>query len=233
MNAHMEMELRTLITKLKRSALPLMVRDGWAEAEIRDCMVFFLSVCYLMSRLGVNHHLEFSCYLLSRLGVNYHLRFSCYLLSRLEVNFHLDVSCYIMSRLGVNYHLDHLPSFRSWTALTENWICSQVHPENSGWTCFEQDASLDIKHFFGFESTVEKIAMKQYATNVKKVCNNLCNLAVWFQETFDNTKLSCFFFYVIWTIWTRDRFDDTKAAMIGSRVSQDGFYNCKTSMIFM
>ncbi|XP_059157139.1 SEC14-like protein 1 [Physella acuta] len=43
-----------------------------------------------------------------------------------------------------------------------------VHPENPNWTCFEQDASLDIKHFFGFESTVEKIAMKQYTSNVKK-----------------------------------------------------------------
>ena len=45
----------------------------------------------------------------------------------------------------------------------------QVHPENPSWTCFEQDASLDIKHFFGFESTVEKIAMKQYTHNIKKV----------------------------------------------------------------
>ena len=45
----------------------------------------------------------------------------------------------------------------------------QVHPENPGWTCFEQDASLDIKSFFGFESTVEKIAMKQYTANIKKV----------------------------------------------------------------
>ena len=45
----------------------------------------------------------------------------------------------------------------------------QVHPENPEWTCFEQDASLDIKHFFGFESTVEKIAMKQYTHNIKKV----------------------------------------------------------------
>ncbi|KAG7247773.1 hypothetical protein CRUP_005608, partial [Coryphaenoides rupestris] len=29
-------------------------------------------------------------------------------------------------------------------------------------------ASLDIKSFFGFESTVEKIAMKQYASSIKK-----------------------------------------------------------------
>lgn len=46
----------------------------------------------------------------------------------------------------------------------------QVHPENEDWTCFEQSASLDIKSFFGFESTVEKIAMKQYASSIKKVC---------------------------------------------------------------
>ncbi|XP_046899601.1 SEC14-like protein 1 isoform X2 [Hypomesus transpacificus] len=46
--------------------------------------------------------------------------------------------------------------------------CYSVHPENEDWTCFEQSASLDIKSFFGFESTVEKIAMKQYATSIKK-----------------------------------------------------------------
>jgi len=49
----------------------------------------------------------------------------------------------------------------------------QVHPDNPHWTCFEQDASLDIKSFFGFESTVEKIAMKQYTANIKKVCSGL------------------------------------------------------------
>ncbi|XP_029946219.1 SEC14-like protein 1 [Salarias fasciatus] len=43
-----------------------------------------------------------------------------------------------------------------------------VHPENEDWTCFEQTASLDIKSFFGFESTAEKIAMKQYAASIKK-----------------------------------------------------------------
>lgn len=48
-------------------------------------------------------------------------------------------------------------------------IYLQVHPENEDWTCFEQSASLDIKSFFGFESTVEKIAMKQYTSNIKKV----------------------------------------------------------------
>uniref|UniRef100_A0A672LMF6 SEC14-like protein 1 n=1 Tax=Sinocyclocheilus grahami TaxID=75366 RepID=A0A672LMF6_SINGR len=47
--------------------------------------------------------------------------------------------------------------------------CYSVHPENEEWTCFEQSASLDIKSFFGFESTVEKIAMKQYASSIKKV----------------------------------------------------------------
>jgi hypothetical protein len=36
------------------------------------------------------------------------------------------------------------------------------------WTCFEQNAYLDIKSFFGFESTVEKIAMKQYSANLAK-----------------------------------------------------------------
>ncbi|XP_030915798.1 SEC14-like protein 1 isoform X2 [Geospiza fortis] len=50
-----------------------------------------------------------------------------------------------------------------------NEHCSYtVHPDNEDWTCFEQSASLDIKSFFGFESTVEKIAMKQYTSNIKK-----------------------------------------------------------------
>ncbi|XP_067313499.1 SEC14-like protein 1 [Pseudorasbora parva] len=46
--------------------------------------------------------------------------------------------------------------------------CYTVHPENEDWTCFEQSASMDIKSFFGFESTAEKIAMKQYAASIKK-----------------------------------------------------------------
>ncbi|XP_042559468.1 SEC14-like protein 5 [Clupea harengus] len=47
--------------------------------------------------------------------------------------------------------------------------CSySVHPDNEDWTCFEQCASLDIKSFFGFESTVEKVAMKQYTANIKR-----------------------------------------------------------------
>ncbi|XP_053381314.1 SEC14-like protein 1 [Mercenaria mercenaria] len=50
-----------------------------------------------------------------------------------------------------------------------NEVCTYtVHEENSDWTCFEQEASLDIKSFFGFENTVEKIAMKQYTHNIKK-----------------------------------------------------------------
>uniref|UniRef100_A0A8C9SWG9 SEC14-like protein 1 n=1 Tax=Scleropages formosus TaxID=113540 RepID=A0A8C9SWG9_SCLFO len=48
-------------------------------------------------------------------------------------------------------------------------LCSySVHPENEDWTCFEQSASLDIKSFFGFESMAEKIAVKQYASSIKK-----------------------------------------------------------------
>ncbi|KAB0399816.1 hypothetical protein E2I00_008840, partial [Balaenoptera physalus] len=35
--------------------------------------------------------------------------------------------------------------------------CYSVHPENEDWTCFEQSASLDIKSFFGFESTGKEI----------------------------------------------------------------------------
>ncbi|XP_046681100.1 SEC14-like protein 1 isoform X2 [Homalodisca vitripennis] len=43
-----------------------------------------------------------------------------------------------------------------------------VHPENSEWTCFEQNASVDINFFFGFESSIEKLAMKQYGDNIAK-----------------------------------------------------------------
>lgn len=44
----------------------------------------------------------------------------------------------------------------------------QVHPENPDWTCFEQTASVDIKAFFSVESTIEKLAMKQYSANIAK-----------------------------------------------------------------
>lgn len=43
-----------------------------------------------------------------------------------------------------------------------------VHPENSNWTLFEQDASLDVVSFFGFEAAVEKLAIKAYTSNLKK-----------------------------------------------------------------
>ena len=43
-----------------------------------------------------------------------------------------------------------------------------VHPENPDWTCFEQSAELDIKNFFGFEATAEKIAIKEYSRSIEK-----------------------------------------------------------------
>ncbi|XP_046523430.1 SEC14-like protein 5 isoform X2 [Equus quagga] len=61
----------------------------------------------------------------------------------------------------------HNETFASRVVVREN--CSYaVHPENEDWTCFEQSASLDIHSFFGFESALEKIAMKQYTANVKR-----------------------------------------------------------------
>ncbi|XP_004864894.1 SEC14-like protein 5 isoform X1 [Heterocephalus glaber] len=61
----------------------------------------------------------------------------------------------------------HNETFASRVLVNEN--CSYtVHPENEDWTCFEQSASLDIRSFFGFESALEKIAMKQYTANVKR-----------------------------------------------------------------
>jgi len=43
-----------------------------------------------------------------------------------------------------------------------------VHPENPEWTCFEQSAELDIKNFFGFEGTAEKLAIKEYSKSIEK-----------------------------------------------------------------
>jgi len=60
-----------------------------------------------------------------------------------------------------------------WALMRHGVVYVQVHPDNPHWTCFEQDASLDIKSFFGFESTVEKIAMRQYTANIKKVCSGI------------------------------------------------------------
>eukprot|EP00080_Pristionchus_pacificus_P021920 PDM81940.1 hypothetical protein PRIPAC_34094 [Pristionchus pacificus] len=58
-------------------------------------------------------------------------------------------------------------SFSSRIGIKENCMY-YVHPENNDWTCFEQSASLDVKSFFGFEGTVEKIAVKQYGANLAK-----------------------------------------------------------------
>ncbi|KAL6722822.1 hypothetical protein Aduo_017907 [Ancylostoma duodenale] len=58
-------------------------------------------------------------------------------------------------------------SFSSRIIIKEN--CHYyVHPDNPDWTCFEQNAALDVKSFFGFEATVEKLAVKQYAANLAK-----------------------------------------------------------------
>uniref|UniRef100_H2YPN7 SEC14-like protein 1 n=1 Tax=Ciona savignyi TaxID=51511 RepID=H2YPN7_CIOSA len=61
----------------------------------------------------------------------------------------------------------HNESFSSRVLVNETCQYT-VHPDNPNWTCFEQTASMEIKSFFGFESTVEKIAMKQYTANIKK-----------------------------------------------------------------
>ncbi|XP_076838879.1 SEC14-like protein 5 [Brachyhypopomus gauderio] len=61
----------------------------------------------------------------------------------------------------------HNETFSNRVMVLETCLYS-VHPENENWTCFEQSASLDIKSFFGFESTVEKIAMRQYTANIQR-----------------------------------------------------------------
>lgn len=42
------------------------------------------------------------------------------------------------------------------------------HPENANWTCFDQTADIEITNFFGFESSMEKVGMKQYAQTTLK-----------------------------------------------------------------
>ena len=58
-------------------------------------------------------------------------------------------------------------SFASRIIINEICIYS-VHPENVDWTCFEQEAELDIKNFFGFEGTAEKLAVKEYSKSIGK-----------------------------------------------------------------
>jgi len=58
-------------------------------------------------------------------------------------------------------------SFDTRVEINEYCVYS-VHPENSEWTCFEQSAELDIKNFFGFEGTAEKIAIKEYSKSIEK-----------------------------------------------------------------
>uniref|UniRef100_A0A8C5B9P2 SEC14-like protein 1 n=1 Tax=Gadus morhua TaxID=8049 RepID=A0A8C5B9P2_GADMO len=74
-----------------------------------------------------------------------------------------------LNRRERTLHIEvHNETFSSRVFVRE--LCNYtVHPENEEWTCFEQTASLDIKSFFGFENSSEKIAMKQYASSIKKV----------------------------------------------------------------
>jgi hypothetical protein len=58
-------------------------------------------------------------------------------------------------------------SFSNRVVIKELCVYS-VHPENPEWTCFEQSADLDIKSFFGFEGTAEKVAINEYSKNIAK-----------------------------------------------------------------
>lgn len=92
-----------------------------------------------------------------------------YLLKKIMgVEFIFFVQTNTLDRRNRTLHIEaYNESFSSRVTIQENCKYS-VHPENSEWTCFEQTASLDVKSFFGFESTVEKIAMKQYSQNISK-----------------------------------------------------------------
>ena len=64
---------------------------------------------------------------------------------------------------------------KAWNESFANRLCIretcsyQVHSENPKWTSFDLHASLEVKSFFGFESLVEKIAIKLYSGNLHKV----------------------------------------------------------------
>ena len=58
-------------------------------------------------------------------------------------------------------------SFSTRVEINEYCVYS-VHPQNPDWTCFEQSAELNIKNFFGFEATAEKIAIKEYSKSIEK-----------------------------------------------------------------
>ena len=68
------------------------------------------------------------------------------------------------NQFPIHFQISHF-SFR----IIINEVCEySVHPENSDWTCFEQKAELDIKSFFGFEGTAEKLAVKEYSKSIGK-----------------------------------------------------------------
>lgn len=73
-----------------------------------------------------------------------------------------------LDRRKRSLHIEaHNESFANRIVVHEK--CSYyVHPDNADWTCFEQSGTLDIRSFFGFEATVEKLAVKQYSINIAK-----------------------------------------------------------------
>ena len=55
--------------------------------------------------------------------------------------------------------------------VTREWqnTIFQPHPDNEEWTIFTQRATLNIISFFGIEAQVEKLGIKAYHKNIKKV----------------------------------------------------------------
>lgn len=63
-------------------------------------------------------------------------------------------------------------SFTSRVSIKETCVY-RAHPDNPEWTCFEQEASLVVESFFGFESTVEKIAVRTYSSEIARAKETL------------------------------------------------------------
>lgn len=74
----------------------------------------------------------------------------------------ISFSSRIVVKENCTYYVNEIFSY------PKQWSSIQVHAENDNWTCFEQSASLDVKNFFGLESAVEKLAVRQYGANLAK-----------------------------------------------------------------
>ena len=58
--------------------------------------------------------------------------------------------------------------FAAAVATTDPFV-QQIHTENSEWTAYEQEASIEFVNFFGFEAQCERLGMERYTQQIRKV----------------------------------------------------------------